>query len=572
MLYGCAAGENGDAPVTTTYRTQLIEGLRKAISELETPALRLQCSIRAESLMTTLRDEMTYAPADLTQEILAALPGVSKLLRMRGDSARHDLRLLVEDLTEETMVPVEEVPEPVFTTDELAGRWNVSLKTVSRWRERGLVARKFIVDGRPRVGFLQSSIVRFADRHPKVVRRGRQFSRMRDNEREDILRRARQMLDGLVSPSEVVAKLAADTQRSSETIRQLLKQAGLLSNRNARELSPGAQQQLYRKFRSGKSIAWLANRFGQTRTKVRKCINRQQAERILELPLEYMPSDEFTQPNAEGTILQPMPANPGPVRTPRKPADLPSYIASLYDVPLLTPEQETHAFRKYNFLKFKASMLRKSLNRNRPSTRTLDQIENLYDRAIAVNNQIVRANLRLVVAVAKKYVGPTGDLFEKVSEGNESLMRAVEKFDYTRGFKFSTYATWAIKKNFIRAYSTSMKLADRFRTGHEELLDTRIAYRANPHVELAAQERREEVVAHIMRHLSDRERNIIRSRFGMGPGAEPKTLQEVGDELGVSKERVRQLESRAMTKLREAADNTSFDDELVYDQSSYLAN
>jgi RNA polymerase primary sigma factor/RNA polymerase sigma factor len=259
-------------------------------------------------------------------------------------------------------------------------------------------------------------------------------------------------------------------------------------------------------------------------------------------------------------MLGPLPENPGPIRIPRKPPDLPAYIASLYEVPLLTSEQEAHLFRQYNFLKYKVSQLRQGVDPKRPSGKTLDEIERLYEQALAVNNKLVRSNLRLVVAVAKKYVGPTGDLFEKVSEGNVSLMRAVEKFDYTRGFKFSTYATWAIKKNFIRAYATAMKYADRFRTGHDQLLDSRVGYRANPRVELEAQRHHEQQVACIMQELSERERDIIQSRFGMKPGAEPKTLQEVGNELGVSKERVRQLESRAMKKLRQAATEARFDE------------
>ena len=80
----------------------------------------------------------------------------------------------------------------------------------------------------------------------------------------------------------------------------------------------------------------------------------------------------------------------------------------------------------------------------------MGQIEKLYDESIATKNQIIRANLRLVVSIAKRYVGPTQDFFELVSDGNISLLRAVDKFDFSRGNKFSTYATWAIMKNFAR--------------------------------------------------------------------------------------------------------------------------
>ena len=99
----------------------------------------------------------------------------------------------------------------------------------------------------------------------------------------------------------------------------------------------------------------------------------------------------------------------------------------------------------------------------------MDQIERLYDEAVATKNQIIRANLRLVVSIAKRHVGPDENFFELVSDGNMSLMRAVEKFDYARGNKFSTYASWAIMKNFARTIPDEHRHRDRFRTSQAEM-------------------------------------------------------------------------------------------------------
>ena len=96
----------------------------------------------------------------------------------------------------------------------------------------------------------------------------------------------------------------------------------------------------------------------------------------------------------------------------------------------------------------------------------MDQIETLYDGSVRTKNQIIRANLRLVVSIAKRYVGSAGDFFELVSDGNMSLIYAVEKFDVSRGNKFFSYASAALMKNFARTLHNATRHRDRFYTNH----------------------------------------------------------------------------------------------------------
>lgn len=545
--------------MNTQRNTSIFDELRQGILAVSNSAARLDCSRRAEQLLSQIDANKTYKVGAIAEAVLGIQNSGSTTPTASGGDIRRELMLLIDEISAATITPIESVSEPVLTVDEVARRWNVSAKTISRWRNRGLIARTFTVEGRQRVGFLESSLNRFSAAHPQLVRRGSRFSRMTEEERTHIARRADEMLNNGISISKVVATLAGDTQRSLESIRQLLKQANQSEGATPAMLNERAERRMYKEFRRGKSLAVLAQQYGIEEKAAGRALNRARAERIFELPLEHMPSSDFKKSDADVRILAPTPTSPTAQRMPRKPSDLPAYIASLYDVALLTAEQETHLFRKYNYLKYKASQLREQLDRARPKGQLLDEIESLYQEAIETKNLLTRSNLRLVVAVAKKYIGSTGDLFEKVSEGNLSLMRAVEKFDYTRGFKFSTYATWAIKKNYIRAYSNEIKQTDRFRTGQEEVLDASPGHRSDPTSQLADQRRREDQVSGIMERLTDRERQIISSRFGIGSGREPMTLKDVGVELGVSKERVRQIEARAMQKLREAAVSARLD-------------
>jgi len=241
------------------------------------------------------------------------------------------------------------------------------------------------------------------------------------------------------------------------------------------------------------------------------------------------------------------------------PGGMPAYLASLYEAPLLTREQEAHLFRKMNYLKYKAGALRAQLDLSRPKSRLMDRIEKLYVESVATKNQIISANLRLVVSIAKRYVGPAKDFFELVSDGNMSLIRAVEKFDVSFGNKFSTYASWAIMKNFARTIPDVLRHQSRFSTSHPEVFIVVEDARANHYEQELVQIQRESQVQGILTRLDEREREIVTTRFGLTRGREPLTLQEVGAAMGVTKERVRQIQCRAISKLKKAAEEDRLD-------------
>jgi RNA polymerase primary sigma factor len=309
--------------------------------------------------------------------------------------------------------------------------------------------------------------------------------------------------------------------------------------------------QIYRKSRCGVSLEVVAAQSGLSRSRTECLINEMRAERLLEKPLEFVSDPGFEDPAAVVEILRPFP-EPGseqdsrPVRAPQS---VPSYLAHLYEEPLLSREQERHLFRKMNYLKYRAHQLRVALEPGHCDAAQLDEIERLQEEALAIKNRIIRANLRLVVSIAKKYVGPTNNFFELVSDGNMTLIRAVERFDANRGFKFSTYATWSIINNFACSLRDENRRRARFVSGHEDVLAVAPDNRLNDHVEKSDDRHMQEVVAKMLLRLDDRERRILIRRYGIG-GINVQTLEQIGRELGVTKERVRQIASRAHDKLR----------------------
>ena len=241
----------------------------------------------------------------------------------------------------------------------------------------------------------------------------------------------------------------------------------------SRRLDEAAKREIDRLIRRGVSVEVLADQFGLGASRIERVINEMRARRLLETKLEFMYDPSFDAPGAEAEILAPMPE---PARAESPVGRAPRGAAALPGQPLRRARsrrasRSAHLFRKMNYLKYRASKLRERLDPARARAADLDEIERLQEEALAVKNQIIRANLRLVVSIAKKHVGPRNNFFELVSDGNMSLIRAVEKFDFARGNKFSTYATWAIMRNFFRSIPEENQRRDRFVTGHDEMFE-----------------------------------------------------------------------------------------------------
>jgi RNA polymerase primary sigma factor len=546
----------------TDYVNPAIRQLRDQQVRFAPREKKIEQVNRAEKLLGELEPGRTYPYEYICYRITNYRPESYPDLRLSGKEASHDLQLFVEDLSDAANVAVETAGERVLTVEELSKQFNVSTKTISRWRRQGLVSRRFVFDGRKRVGFLQSSVERFVRQNGERVRRGAQFSQLSGEERQKILERARRLARAGGCPAEVTKRLARLTGRSVETIRYTLKQFDrdhpdlAIFPDSTGPLTEEAKRKIYQQFRRGEPVESLAKKHCRTKTSIYRIVGEMRARRILELPLDYIPSEEFTlirSDRQEREILGPPPPSEQPLKKSRLPSGLPPYLASLYEVPLLSREQEAHLFRRMNYLKYKACQLRSKLEPSRPKSALMDQIEHLYDQSVATKNEIISANLRLVVSIAKRHVGPTENFFELVSDGNMSLIRAVEKFDYSRGNKFSTYASWAIMKNFARTIPDEHRHRDRYRTSHAEMFTATEDARSDQYEQEAAQFQRESQVEKILGRLDEREQQIIMSRFGLQRGHEPLTLKEVGAELGVTKERIRQIEARALNKLRKAA-------------------
>jgi RNA polymerase primary sigma factor len=282
------------------------------------------------------------------------------------------------------------------------------------------------------------------------------------------------------------------------------------------------------------------------------------------------------------------------------------YLKEIGQVPLLDTRQEVRiAARVRRGVEAEARLEDRS---DRLSSDDQARMKRLVRDGERAKDELTQANLRLVVSIAKRYVGRGMLLLDLVQEGNLGLMRAVEKFDHTKGFKFSTYATWWIRQAITRAIADqartiripvhmveAMNRVKRIqRQMHQELerepsveelaaevdlpvdrvreilrisqdplsLDSPVGeedesnlgdfiedQNAIAPIDAAARHLLTSAVTEVLHELTEREQEVVRLRFGLDDG-HPRTLEEVGRSFGVTRERIRQIEAKTLAKLR----------------------
>ncbi len=220
----------------------------------------------------------------------------------------------------------------------------------------------------------------------------------------------------------------------------------------------------------------------------------------------------------------------------------------------LSAADEAVLFLQYNYARYRLAGLVEA-QRRRKSPLRAQQMILWYTRVLGTQAKLVRANLALVLAMAKRTRIPNVEFSELVSEGNMALLRSVEKFDVSRGFKFSTYACRAILKSFNRLATYTGRYRQRFPTEFDPDLE-RSDYDVHRH-----QMQRDdsvdalrEILARNKALLNRVERTVVMERFAIGSGGKGRTLSQVGKMVGLTNERVRQIQNTALAKIRAVLD------------------
>ncbi len=494
---------------------------------------------------------------------------------IKGEDLLEDLRIFISKLSGQIARTIPEVSEKVYTYEELAEMFKVSPKTIYRWRKRGLIGEKFIFKkGTRRSGFLQSSVDQFIQANPDLVSKAERYERLTVQERNRIIKKASRLsAKTTLSRHQIIRKISTDTGRCFETIRYTLRDYEKANPRkavfrkSAGVIDPAQAAEIYRLYRQGVGIKELIGRFRRNKSSIYRIINIKRAKLLLAKKIDFIPSEEFFDDDAGRKILSKNLQDIWPVakkdlgQLNLADSSLPEFLQTLKDVPVLNRDNELELFRRYNYLKYLADKSRIGISLTRVSGRKLELIENYLSEAEELKRRIIEANLPLVVSVAHKHTSGRISLFDLISEGNFSLMNAVEKFDYTKGSRFGTFASWTISKDFAQKTSELYERYDKSRAA--SLANIQREIHTDDSADFAAVERANKSLTRVIKeNLNEREQYIILNRFGLVGShirKKTKTLVEIGMELNLSKERVRQIELIALQKLRQSLSAEEFE-------------
>ena len=495
---------------------------------------------------------------------------------IKGENLLEDLRIFISKLSGQIARTIPEVSEKVYTYEELAETFKVSKKTIYRWRKLGLIGEKFIFKkGTRRFGFLQSSVDRFIQFHPGLVGKAEQYQRLSIQEKKQIIQKARKLsANTKLSRHRIIKKISSSTGRCLETIRYTLMdyekanphKKGVL-RKSAGVIDPTQAAEIYRLYKQGMTTKELMERYSRNKSSIYRIINIKRAKLIHSKKIDFIPSEEFFNEDANEKFLSRPLRELWPVAQTGfesfSPVDssLPEYLQTLKEVPILNRDNEIDLFRRYNYLKYMADKNRAGLSLTHVSGQKLRQIENYLDEAEDIKRRIIEANLPLVASVARKHTSGRISLSDLISEGNFSLMNAVEKFDYTKGSRFSTFASWTITKDFAQKVPELFERIDKNRAA--SIANIHREMHTDEHTDFVAIESAHKSLTKVIKdNLNEREQYIILNRFGLIGSPirkKTKTLVEIGMELNLSKERIRQIELIALQKLRQSLSAEEFE-------------
>lgn len=280
--------------------------------------------------------------------------------------------------------------------------------------------------------------------------------------------------------------------------------------------------------------------------------SRERNERLANLEIDFISASEFdgfeyTQAELDRVdeLVSEVATRP---RVGRESSAVGTLLAAA--LPPLSASDERILFRRMNFVRSRAEAVRIGVSGRRRESESVQMIASLLNEAESIRRRLAESYVRLVVAVARKFSRQSQNFQDLVGEGMLILLSAIDKFDYSRGFRFSTYLTHSLQRQFSRVLQRMQRIDARFILTPDNMLAESAPADEVEYVETPPNLAVHQLMDAARERLEEREQSILHRRYGTGNQSKPQTLRQVAADLGMSKERVRQIQCRALSKLK----------------------
>jgi hypothetical protein len=424
------------------------------------PEVRERNADRLEELLLDIEPARLYPYEFLYFRITGFRLSEDILDTYRGEEVVPDLARILRELAETVPRNVLDLDEAVLALSEVAEHCNVSVRTVRRWRTRGLVSRSYYFpDGRLKAGVRRTALDRFTQIHREAVEASRQFSRLTPEEEGRVLQRARALARAEdLSLTAAAAQIAGELGRAPETVRQVLLRhdedgpESAIFGRASAPIDEEDRRCIVEEHRKGVPVEDLCEAYNRSRASIYRILNQERAAEVLAEAVDYRFDASFEEADAEAAILgEPLHelmsrlnASPGTDwgqgdgRTPFQWRRSP-----------LSREEEEALFRAYNYAKWRGDRIREGLNPRRyVPAGDLRRIDELWALARMIRELLLRIHTPLAVHIAAEQARTGGEPEGLAATAISRLGSLIDSFDWNGRARFPSYANLELLKSF----------------------------------------------------------------------------------------------------------------------------
>lgn len=435
-----------------SFRSSALSNLTRQLL-YSPPEIRAQVVEHAERLHDELDPAKNYPIDFVVYRLTDRRVPPSESVMLVGEAIKPDLRLLIDTLSRSIQMPFDDA-DPGMTTAELAESLSVSTKTIARWRDRGLRWRWGMRGDKPTVLITRSAMEAFDQSHADRVSAATAFSRLTEDEKENLIKRAHRLARGTEAKQQaILTHLSKRSGRSLEALRLLIQdhdqrhpETAVFAGHTG-PLTDEQKAQIAKDYKNGSTVTMLCERHGKTRSTIYRAIHEGRAKQIIAMKISAVYSPIYDRDDADEVLTQAITKKGSPRHLGAEIINtLPAPLRPLYSTPIQPDEVLRSLIVRYNFLKYRAKQLQQAIGGAPPRATDLDQFDELLNRIGRAKGEVIAAVLPIALSVVRRQqagdcLDQTDTLYAMLHVAQRVLIDQIDLYDASVSHAFESVLT-----------------------------------------------------------------------------------------------------------------------------------